>query len=242
MRKSKSILVFALIIALFTAGCASDKGTAEKEEAAVNIDAVFELSEFPKCDGAATALPLMEVLCAELTGAEAADIKNTITYFGGNKALTNLFASDADMIIVDKKDGEIQAKASEAGVEVEIIPVARECYVFYTIGDPEADGALTDISKEEADAVVMGQSDKDIKYDNGYFMSGYLPENINILSVDGVLPTEETVASGEYPCSFYYNAVIKADTPADSPARKLIEVLLSESGQQLAKEAGYVKL
>lgn len=242
MRKSKMIMTLVLVIMLLAAGCASEKAVADAETEAVNIEAQFQLSEYPKCDGSSTALPLAEALCAALTGADMGDVNNTIVHHGGNKALTNLFNSAAELIIVDKKDGEIKAKASDSGTEVEIIPVAREYYVFYTIGDFDSEDALTDITKEEADAVVMGQSDKDIKYDNGYFMSGYLPDNINILSVNGVMPTEETVTSGEYPCAFYYNAVIKADTPSDSSIRKIIDVLTSESGQQLVEEAGYVKL
>lgn len=244
MRKSKLLMIMIIVLAitLSAAGCGSDEDADEKQAAAVQIDPIMELSDYPECDGAATALPLAEALCSALTGADQEDVIKTITHNGGNNALVNLFDSSSEMVIVDKKDREIKAKAEAAGTEVEIIPVARECYVFYTLEDPTADKTLTGITKEEADAVVMGQSDKDIKYDNWYFMTGYIPDNVNILAVDGVLPSVETITSEEYPCSFYYNAVIKADTPADSSVRKIIEVLLSESGQQLAEEAGYVKL
>ncbi|MBE6020711.1 MAG: hypothetical protein E7228_03070 [Clostridiales bacterium] len=242
-RKWMLAVITGLIIALCAGGCGSAGSDPGKEKVEVNMEPIMELSEYPVCDGSATALPLAEALCSALTGAGAEDVIKAVKHNGGNKALESLLASSAELIIVDKKDGEIKAKAEAKGVDVEIIPVARECYVFYTLEDPEADKILTGITKDEADAVVMGQSEiKEIKYDNWYYMSGYLPENVNILAVDGVMPSVETITSMEYPCAFYYNAVIKPDTPADSQARKIIEVLLSDSGQQFIEEAGYVKL
>lgn len=67
-------------------------------------------------------------------------------------------------------------------------------------------------------------------------------ENVKLLAIDGVLPTPETISSGEYPVTTAYYAVIRADEPKNSPARKMIKWILSEEGQNLAEEAGYVKL
>jgi len=67
-------------------------------------------------------------------------------------------------------------------------------------------------------------------------------ENVKLLEIDGVLPTPETISSGEYPVTTAYYAVIRADEPKNSPVRKMIKWILSEEGQTLAEEAGYVRL
>lgn len=57
--------------------------------------------------------------------------------------------------------------------------------------------------------------------------------------VDGVEPNDATIASGEYPCSAFYYAVIKSDTPKNSPSRKLVSWLLSEEGQYIFTKSGF---
>jgi len=61
---------------------------------------------------------------------------------------------------------------------------------------------------------------------------------IKMLAVDGVVPTEETIASKEYKLSMGYFAVIRKDQPADSPTRKMVEWLISDDGQLVVAGAG----
>jgi len=63
--------------------------------------------------------------------------------------------------------------------------------------------------------------------------------NVKMLNIDGVEPNDETIASGEYPYSTNYYAVIKKDTPKDSTSRKLISWLLSDKGQKIFTNAGF---
>ena len=63
--------------------------------------------------------------------------------------------------------------------------------------------------------------------------------NVKLLSIDGVEPNSVTIASGEYPYSTNYYAVIKNDTPKNSPSRKLISWLLSDEGQHIFTDAGF---
>ncbi|MCL2811554.1 MAG: substrate-binding domain-containing protein [Clostridia bacterium] len=70
----------------------------------------------------------------------------------------------------------------------------------------------------------------------------YANEKVCVLAVDGVMPNAQTIADGTYPLSTHYYAVLRKDTPPDHPARQLVAWLLSEEGQRLVAEAGYVPL
>ncbi len=72
-----------------------------------------------------------------------------------------------------------------------------------------------------------------------YAKEQYVRDSIRFLSIDGVEPTDETIASGEYPLSKIVYAIIRADEPEDSPARQLVNWLLTDEGQQAVIAGGY---
>ncbi len=94
------------------------------------------------------------------------------------------------------------------------------------------------------DAVAAYESAPDaLGYSYYYFVVDmWGNDQVRLLKVDGVYPSPETIASKEYPVGTAYYAVIRSDEPEDSPARQVIEWLLSDDGQILAKETGYVPL
>ncbi|MBE7038931.1 MAG: hypothetical protein E7404_08535 [Ruminococcaceae bacterium] len=66
--------------------------------------------------------------------------------------------------------------------------------------------------------------------------------HLKLLAIDGVMPTDETIANGTYPLSNNTYVVIRKDTPKDSPARKMAEFMLTKEGQECVALAGYGKL
>ena len=78
----------------------------------------------------------------------------------------------------------------------------------------------------------------------GYTVYFYLPQAtwgtdiLRILDIGGVTPSHATILSGEYPLTANYFAVIRADTPADDPARQIAQWLLTPAGQEAVREAG----
>ena len=64
-------------------------------------------------------------------------------------------------------------------------------------------------------------------------------EHLKLLAIDGVVPTDETIANGSYPLSNNTYIVLRKDTPADAPARRLAAFMLTEAGQQCVENAGY---
>ena len=67
----------------------------------------------------------------------------------------------------------------------------------------------------------------------------YVKDNVKFLGINGVMPSDATIASGEYPLSKIVYAVYRSDEPADSPVRKLCNWLLTEEGQEAVVAGGY---
>ncbi len=89
-------------------------------------------------------------------------------------------------------------------------------------------------------------------YDNSANAIGYsvyyyandmkMAQGLKILSIDGVAPSAETIRSHEYPHLNAYYCVIPADAPAGSPNRILYDWLMTEEGQRLVANEGYVSV
>jgi len=71
---------------------------------------------------------------------------------------------------------------------------------------------------------------------------------IRLLALDGVAPTQETIRDGSYPLSSAFYAVTAAPVGAPAPresnpvVRSLLDWILSEQGQTLVEQTGYVAL
>ncbi|MDO4581920.1 MAG: substrate-binding domain-containing protein [Bacillota bacterium] len=62
---------------------------------------------------------------------------------------------------------------------------------------------------------------------------------LKLLAIDGVYPTDKTIADGSYPLANNTYIVLRADTPEDSPARQMVKFMLSPAGQSCVEQAGY---
>jgi len=65
-------------------------------------------------------------------------------------------------------------------------------------------------------------------------------ENVRLLGIEGVVPTYETIAGQDYPLVTEVYAVVRTDMPVDSNAVMLRDWLLTEDGQEVVEESGYV--
>lgn len=65
---------------------------------------------------------------------------------------------------------------------------------------------------------------------------------LKLLAIDGVYPTDETIADGSYPLSNNTYIALLKDTPEDAPARRMAEFMLTETGQLCVEEAGFGRL
>lgn len=75
-----------------------------------------------------------------------------------------------------------------------------------------------------------------------YAKEQYVKDNIKFLSIDGIYPSDETIANGTYPLSKIVYAITRKDVPQDSTVRKLTKWLLTNEGQKIVVAGGYSTL
>jgi ABC-type phosphate transport system, periplasmic component len=94
------------------------------------------------------------------------------------------------------------------------------------------------------DAVAVYKNDEyAIGYSYYYYVTDmWENDKVKLLKVDGVYPDKKSISDGSYPVRTAYYAVLRADEPMDCSARKLLKWILGGQGQQVAEEAGYVRL
>lgn len=73
-----------------------------------------------------------------------------------------------------------------------------------------------------------------------YAKDQYVKDSIKFLSIDGVYPTDDSIADGSYPLSKIVYAIFRSDEPADSSVRQLVEWLRTPEGQLAVEAGGYV--
>ena len=100
---------------------------------------------------------------------------------------------------------------------------------------PTAMGELVDsIAEYNNSANAIGFS---VYY---YIDQMYSKPGLRLLAVDGVTPSNETIADQSYPlCNEFYAAILQ-DSAADSPERRLYDWLDTDAGQDCIKKSGYV--
>ena len=80
-----------------------------------------------------------------------------------------------------------------------------------------------------------------IGYSYLYFVKNHhYDENIKLLNVEGIQPSTEAIASGNYPMINTAYAIITNQQPEDSPARKIAAWCRTDKAREFAEELGYV--
>ena len=100
---------------------------------------------------------------------------------------------------------------------------------------PTAMGELVDsIAEYNNSANAIGFS---VYY---YIDQMYSKPGLRLLAVDGVTPSNETIADQSYPlCNEFYAAILQ-DSAADSPERRIYEWLSTDAGRSCIERSGYV--
>jgi phosphate transport system substrate-binding protein len=118
----------------------------------------------------------------------------------------------------------------------------------YVVGDIRMAKAPSDRVSGEMGEIVTGvasyaNTGNALGYSVYYYLANmYAVEGIRMLGVSGVVPSTATIADGSYPYANDFYAVVRADEPAGSPARTVLEWLRSEDGRQAVADAGYVPM
>ena len=139
--------------------------------------------------------------------------------------------------------GEITNWSEVGGPDKPIVVVSREEgsgtraafeeMVMGKEGPPIVDTAILQPSNGAIRTTVSTTPDS-----IGFLSFGYLDESVKTLAVDGVEPTEANAASGAYPIVRPLNLLTKGEP--SGVAKAWLDFILSEKGQAIVVEEGYI--
>ncbi|MBR7019811.1 MAG: substrate-binding domain-containing protein [Lachnospiraceae bacterium] len=103
---------------------------------------------------------------------------------------------------------------------------------------------------EFTEGTMAGTIDHVADYDNGkgaisfsyyyYIVNMHSSDQVKLLGIDGVIPSDETIMKGQYPFLNFSQIVTRKDLPEDSIVRDIIMWVQGENGARIARENGYV--
>ena len=189
-----------------------------------------------------------------------------------------------DLFFTAHPSEEQMTSAKEKGVELEIVPVGLEAFVFFVnksnpvdglsvdqirsiyrgeiknwdeVGGPskaiyqmlrvEGSGSQTmmekfmegNMIKKRDPFSIFGAS---IGYSFRYYLVGMVADdNVKMLSVNGMYPDVESIKNGTYPLAASFYVVYRKDNNNQN-VTKLVDWLLTDEGQTMIEECGYVGL
>jgi len=198
---------------------------------------------------------------------------------GAYKAVVD---GDADIIFCAKPSAEQLEYAEEQGVELTMVPIGYEAFVFLVNSDNPVDelsaeeikgiykgeytnwsqlggldktinplqrnqgsgsqtSFLSFMGKEEIDKKLLSCLGSAIGFSFRYYVEGIMEEGgVKMLAVDGVYPDPESISDKKYPITSPFYAIYRKND--DNPSIPLfIEWILSEEGQRIVEESGYVR-
>lgn len=96
----------------------------------------------------------------------------------------------------------------------------------------------TEYGRKSALAITGGS----IGFSFRYYLDGIVGnKDVKMLSLNGVYPSKENIKNGTYPVVAQFYAIYRADNQNEN-VKKLIEWILSEEGQYLIEQCGYVAI
>src|SRR5665647_8251 len=294
-------MIMFIAFVLISGGCSVVEEAYKPAEPVIKAPS-FTAEDYPAVDGSTVTIPLSEALGAKVMGIPVEEARQYIVHNKTHQAYINLIDGAADLIFVTSPSEDELQYAKDSNIELEIIPVVSEGFVFLANKDnpvenltiqqvrdiytgnitnwkavggldtpiiayqrPVNSGSQTGFLEmvmenlkpveppmEQIvadmgaliDAVATYKNEPDaIGYSYFYFVTDmWGNEKVKLLSVNNIYPDKKTISDGSYPICTAYYAVIRKDEPSDSEVRQIVNWLLSEDGQQLAEEAGYVKI
>lgn len=312
MEKNKRLIniLLVIIVVLVVCGCvlAYSYFTKDKTKPIINPEEkktiqyqeiIFSEGNYPKVDALNSTVPLAEAFKANFTGIDKTDIE--ITSSETHDLYKKLVEGKTDLILVTSPDEVDKKMIKESEIELEIVPIVKDAFVFFVNKENPIEGLTLDqiqgiySGKIKNWKTVGGENEKIIAYQRpessysqigmkslimqdeniinpvsetveqymsdiidvisdygneknaiGYSYSYYATkiyskDNMKLLAINDIDPSYENIQTGLYSFQISYYAVIRKNEAEDSNVRKLLDLMKSERGQNVAKEAGYVQ-
>lgn len=156
-----------------------------------------------------------------------ADTRETGTDNGASAAAG--FDMANDITVISREDG-----SGTRGAFIELFGVEEKDASGEKVDKTTVDATITNSTE------VMMSSVAGNDYAIGYVSLGSLSDTVKAVKIDGAEPTEENIKAGTYKVFRPFNIATKGD-PSDI-AQDFINFILSEEGQKVVSENGYIAL
>ena len=244
--------------------------------------------DLPTIDGAAALLPIyagfVESIYPEdsvIFNGESYDDQSAMHYTNTRGAYKDIVDGKADLIICVAPSEEQLAYAAQNGVELEMVEIGKDAFVFIV----NSDNPVSDISVDQIRGIYSGEITNwkelggpnvpiaamrrnegsgsqsalenlmgdtpiiadytalfgsPIGFSFRYYVTGMLAEGgVKMLSVNGIEPSIENIASGAYPVTSSIYAVYRKGETNEN-VYKAVDFMLSKDGQDIVEKSGYV--
>jgi len=117
----------------------------------ISTEPLFSVTNYPRFDASLATQPLATAFISNFTGVEFAD--EDLDYSNTHPAYLKLIAGETDLIIVTEPSEEELELAEAAGIELEVIPVVKEGFVFYV----NENNPINNLKLEEIQKIYAGE-------------------------------------------------------------------------------------
>lgn len=114
-----------------------------QEQQVVSGEKLYDLQNYPKVDASLATQPLANSFIENFTATEKID-ETTLNYSNTHPAYVKLINDEVDLILVTEPSKEELELAKQKGVELEVIPVVKEGFVFYVNSENEIENLTTE--------------------------------------------------------------------------------------------------
>lgn len=266
MKKSLKIVITILVMLIIVGGCIFayfkfGKKDNKSGEEQISTEAIFSKADMPRVDASLATQPLVSAMVKNFTAGQMTE--SDLNYTNTHPGYVKLINGEADLIVVTEPSEEELKLAKEKGVELEVIPVVKEGFVFYVNGNNKVDSLTLDqIESIYAGEIknwseVGGDNEEIIPYQrpvNSGSQTGILslvmknkklmnPLNNVIETMEGIIKTVANYANGKGAMgySYYYYATAMYDlTDENSQDRiKLLGVNGVKPSYDTIKDGSY---
>ena len=122
----------------------------EKEE--ITNEKLYTLENYPKVDASLATQPLANAFIKNFTGEDNID-ESTLNYSNTHPGYVKLINDEVDLILVTEPSEEELELAKQKGVELEVIPVVKEGFVFYV----NSNNKIENLSTEQIQKIYTGE-------------------------------------------------------------------------------------
>lgn len=125
--------------------------TSKNDEEEISSEPLYTLDNYPKVDASLATQPLTNAFIKNFVG-EDVDVSK-LDYTNTHPGYVRLINDEVDLIVVTEPSKEELELAKQKGVELEVIPVVKEGFVFYVNSNNKVDS----LTKDQIQGIYSGE-------------------------------------------------------------------------------------